>query len=134
MTTNNNPYEILGVEELWDDQSKIRKSYRKLALKYHPDKNKSKSASEMFLKISEALKIITDPKLKEELDTRIRSRKAQQERYASQREDRRKVIEDLLQREKEYLVRTQKSNSLQDKMMNKRMQKAKEKETEEEEK
>mmetsp|Transcript_24659 Transcript_24659/g.21888 ORF Transcript_24659/g.21888 Transcript_24659/m.21888 type:complete len:230 (+) Transcript_24659:63-752(+) len=55
---------------------------------------------------------------------KFKARKVQQKRYANQREDRRKVIDDLLRREQEYL----------DKMMNKRMQKAKEKEQEEEEK
>lgn len=38
----------------------IKKSYRKLALKYHPDINKSPDANEAFLKIQEAYEILSD--------------------------------------------------------------------------
>ncbi len=61
-------YEILGVAE---DASlaEIKKSYRKLALKYHPDKNKGdKSAEEKFKEVSEAYYSLGDEKRRKEYD------------------------------------------------------------------
>ena len=58
--------EILGVKES-DDESKIKKAYRKLALKNHPDKNKgSEESKRKFQQISEAYKCLTDPKYMDE--------------------------------------------------------------------
>ena len=54
--------EILGVQES-DDEAVIKKAYRKLALKNHPDKNKgSEESKQKFQQISEAYKCLTDPK------------------------------------------------------------------------
>ena len=48
-----NYYEILGLPNN-ASQEEVKKSYKKLALKYHPDKNKSEEAIEKFKNISEA--------------------------------------------------------------------------------
>ncbi len=60
-------YEVLGVpKDATIDQ--IKASYRKLAMQYHPDRNKSKDAEEKFKEISEAYAVLSDDSKRAEYD------------------------------------------------------------------
>ena len=54
-------YAILNVKKGASDDE-LKKAYRKSALKYHPDKNKSAGAEEKFKEIAEAYDVLSDPK------------------------------------------------------------------------
>lgn len=61
-------YEVLGVSR---DSSKdqIKDAYRKLAMQYHPDRNKSPEAEEKFKEISEAYAVLSDDQKRQQYDT-----------------------------------------------------------------
>ncbi|MFC1826564.1 DnaJ C-terminal domain-containing protein [Thermodesulfobacteriota bacterium] len=62
-------YEVLGVKKDSSAQD-IKKVYRKLAMKYHPDRNEGdKEAEEKFKKISEAYAVLSDPEKRKQYDT-----------------------------------------------------------------
>ena len=62
-------YKILGVDKN-ASEGEIKKSYRKLAMKYHPDHTKGdKGAEEKFKKISEAYAVLSDKEKRKEYDT-----------------------------------------------------------------
>ena len=67
MTKKRDYYEVLNVSK---DASKeeIKKAYRKLALKYHPDRNKAPEAESQFKEISEAYAVLSDDEKRSQYD------------------------------------------------------------------
>ncbi len=60
MATKRDYYEILGVQKD-DDINTIKRAYRKLAMKYHPDRNKDdEAAAESFREVTEAYEVLSD--------------------------------------------------------------------------
>ncbi|XP_063221600.1 dnaJ protein homolog 1-like [Bacillus rossius redtenbacheri] len=60
-------YKVLGLSKGASDDE-IKKAYRKLALKFHPDKNKSPGAEEKFKDVAEAYEVLSDKKKRDIYD------------------------------------------------------------------
>jgi molecular chaperone DnaJ len=64
---NEDYYKILGVPKT-ATADEIKKAYRKLAVQYHPDKNKSKDASDKFKEVSKAYEVLSDSQKRQTYD------------------------------------------------------------------
>lgn len=67
MATKRDYYEVLGLGKS-ASSAEIKAAYRKLALQWHPDRNKAANANEKFKEINEAYAVLSDPKKKETYD------------------------------------------------------------------
>ncbi len=67
MSAKRDYYEVLGVSKT-SSSDEVKQQYRKLALKFHPDRNQSSEAGEHFKEISEAYAVISDPEKKQIYD------------------------------------------------------------------
>jgi len=68
-TAQRDYYEVLGVPRD-ADQKTIKDAFRKLALQYHPDRNKEPGAEERFKEIAEAYAVLSDPNKRADYDAR----------------------------------------------------------------
>jgi molecular chaperone DnaJ len=67
MTEKRDYYEVLGVQRN-ASKDEIKDAYRKLAMQYHPDRNKASDAEEKFKEISEAYAVLSDDEKRQQYD------------------------------------------------------------------
>ena len=68
MSSKRDYYEVLGVQKN-ASKEEVKNAYRKLALQYHPDRNKAAGAEERFKEISEAYAVLSDDEKRRRYDT-----------------------------------------------------------------
>ncbi len=66
-TTQRDYYEVLGIARDADEKA-IKNAFRKLTLKFHPDRNKSPDAEEHYKEIAEAYAVLSDPDKRRQYD------------------------------------------------------------------
>lgn len=67
-TSKRDYYQVLGVGR-GASEEEIKKAFRKLAMEYHPDRNKDSAAAERFKEINEAYQVLSDSKKRSNYDT-----------------------------------------------------------------
>lgn len=67
MSNQRDYYDVLGVSK-GASADEIKKAYRKLALQWHPDKNKTPEAEKKFKEINQAYEVLSDSKKKQQYD------------------------------------------------------------------
>ena len=67
MADSKDYYQILGITKS-ASSDEIKKAYRKLALQYHPDRNKGKDAEAKFKEVTKAYEVLSDPQKKQTYD------------------------------------------------------------------
>jgi len=94
-------YELFDLK-VESSQKDIRRAYYKKALKYHPDKTDDKEKIKIFLKLTKAYEVLSDPKKRREYDEKIKAKLHQKERIEKFDAKRRQMKEDLDLKERAY--------------------------------
>ena len=76
-----NYYKILGLSSS-ASKSEIKVAYRKLAKKYHPDKNKSKQASQLFIEVNEAYAFLSNESSSFQTKNIVKAPKRKRSKYS----------------------------------------------------
>jgi molecular chaperone DnaJ len=66
-TTKRDYYEVLGISKN-STQEEIKRAFRRLAMQYHPDRNKAADAEQKFKEINEAYEVLSDEKRRHTYD------------------------------------------------------------------
>ena len=105
-----NPYKILGLKEN-SSNIEIKKAYKNLILKYHPDKNIT-SSTEIFIKIKKSYDILKDEKQKKKYDNFLLSKSNKNNlvnNFILEKDiQRKKFAEELLKKEKDFKTNKEK--------------------------
>jgi molecular chaperone DnaJ len=67
MATKRDYYEILGISK-GATQDEIKRAFRRLAMQYHPDRNKAADAEQKFKEINEAYEVLSDEQRRKTYD------------------------------------------------------------------
>jgi molecular chaperone DnaJ len=67
MTTQQDPYSILSVDRGASPED-IKRAFRKLAMEYHPDRNKEEGAEARFKEVNAAYEVLSDPEKRARYD------------------------------------------------------------------
>lgn len=116
-----NYYKVLGLSST-ASKEEIKKAYRKLALEFHPDKNKSPDAHEKFIEINEAYLILYDDEAREKYDREYNYHFSQHKKQKSSDYERSKEFYD---QEKANQKKTEQEQKFNDSDLNDWAKKAK---------
>lgn len=105
----NEYYKILGLQP-GASKSDIKKAYRKLALKYHPDVYEGEGAQEKFVRITEAYQVLLGNR---KFNSKVDNQTAQQEHEENLRKARAKARADMRKRYSEFKKRQEKEQNEQ---------------------
>lgn len=98
-------YKILGLSSS-ASENEVRKKYRLLAMKFHPDKNPSSLAQDRFIEITEAYEILTGKKntvsASKKVDLKTKQKEKEERIKAAQKRYREQILKEHLENERYY--------------------------------
>jgi len=103
---NKNYYQILSIDEFASD-IEIKKSYRRLCFKYHPDRNSSENNNKKMKDINEAYAILSSKEKRALYDSLCKGKRAQEQRAQEQRAQEQRAQEQRAQEQRAQEQRAQ---------------------------